>query len=61
MALNSGEPCVWERTETDVMVSQEDTHSLRRSTPQCLAHRVMVAAYRRWSASAGGVCGWRVG
>lgn len=35
--------CVWERTETDVMVTQKDTHSLRQSTPQCLAHRICLS------------------
>lgn len=60
MAVNFG-VCVGERTETDVMVTQRKTHSVRQSTLQCLANRITIAACRWWSASAGGVCGWRVG
>lgn len=51
---------MWE-TESDVMISLEDTHLLRQSIPHCLAHSVTVAPDCRWSASARGVCGWRVG
>lgn len=42
MAVNSG-VCVWERTETDVMVTQKDTRSLRQSTPHSLAHRICLS------------------
>lgn len=60
MAVNTGRPCVWEVTETDVMVSQEDTHSPRQSVhitePGLKSHGsglYIVGGLRQWEVCLG--------
>lgn len=55
MAVKSRAPCVWEMTETDVMVSQEDTHLLKRRVH--IAVPGLEDGCCRWSAAMGR-CVW---